>query len=219
MNMDRYLRELSRLLSNGDFGTVYDAENERLKIDYAGAELCAVFPSGQIRFQPENIEPDDRHAAFNKARDLADRIREYVRACEKAPALKATDLQDGYRQITEHNGIVLAAKDMREHGFEFVTWLRSYDGAAVGNGNYFTDYDAAKKDFAVRSGLIDKKRVFSDGQLENIYRSLSFTRDIDDCLTFDYEQQIKELMRQIEGVLPYVKDATPHLDNGPVQGM
>lgn len=217
--MDRYLRELFRLLSSEDFGTVYDAENDRLKVDYAGAELCSVYPSGQIRFRPENVESDDRRAAFSKVQNLSDRVRECVRAYEKAPALKAADLRDGYRQITEHNGIVLAAKDMREHGFEFVTWLRSYDGEAVGNGNYFTDYEIAKTDFAVRSGLIDKMRVFSDGQLENIYRSLSFTKEMSDCLTCDYEQQVNGLMRQIEGVLPYVKDAAPHLDSGPVQGM
>lgn len=217
--MNDYLQELSRYFRNEDFGVVYDGENDRLKVDYAGTELCKIGSTGQIRYRPENIEPDERREAFNGVQKLSDRVLEYVRAYEKAPALKAAELREGYRQITEHNGIVLAAKDMQAHGFEFVTWLRSFNGEAVGNGNYFTDYEAAKTDFAIRSGLIDKNRYFSDEQLENIYRSLSFTKDINDCLTYDYEQQINGLMRQIEDVLPYVKDATPHLDDAPEQGM
>lgn len=76
--MDRYLRELSRLLNNEGFGTVYDAENDRLRVDCAGAKLCTVLSTGQIRFHPENVEPDDRRAAFHNVQNLSDRVREYV---------------------------------------------------------------------------------------------------------------------------------------------
>jgi uncharacterized membrane-anchored protein YjiN (DUF445 family) len=52
--------------------------------------------------------------------------------------------------------------------------------------------------------LIDQKRLFSDEQLENIYRSLEFTKEINDCLTYDYEKELDSLMRHIEKILPYV---------------
>ncbi len=58
----------------------------------------------------------------------------------------------------------------------FVTWKRYYNGSGVCNGGYFLDdYEAAKQDFAIRAGLIEKQRLFSDTQLLDIYQSVNDT--------------------------------------------
>ena len=62
-----------------------------------------------------------------------------------------------------------------EYGFEFVTWDRTYDGNAVYHGNYYKDYDAAKENFAIRSELIDKDKLFSVEELKSIHQCVDFT--------------------------------------------
>ena len=84
----------------------------------------------------------------------------------------------------EFNGTVLAAKHT-EYGFEFVTWDRTFDGKAVCQGKYFEDYAAAKENFAVRSGLVDKDKMFSTEELESIRKCINFTAMYNDDLNFD----------------------------------
>ena len=43
-----------------------------------------------------------------------------------------------------------------------------FDRQGVHAGHYFTEnYEAAKQDFAVRAGLVESQRLFSDEQLVN----------------------------------------------------
>ncbi len=111
--------------------------------------------------------------AYFKIKDIARTVSEYCSAYEKAPVLKAEGLPDNYRCLFEFNGTVLAAKNS-EYGFEFVTWDRSYDNQAVCQGNYYKDYAAAKENFATRSGLINKDKLFSDEQLERLRCCVKF---------------------------------------------
>lgn len=212
--MNRYLQELERQLPRYSCRAEHDDNTNLIKIIDSGSqnELCTVFGSGEIHYRDH--QSDRERELYYTVLALAYRCKEYVDAFEASSYFCAEGLRDGYRLITAHNRIVLAAKDMGRHGFEFITWLRTYDGNAVGNGNYFKDYEAAKKDFALRSGLVDKKRVFTDEQLENLYRCLSFTKEQNDCLTYDQEKELAVLMDQIGDTVPYVRDASPEPENG-----
>ncbi|MFQ9916315.1 MAG: hypothetical protein ACLRWQ_07895 [Flavonifractor plautii] len=56
-------------------------------------------------------------------------------------------------------------------GAQFVTWARDYDWRGVNNGHYYVeDYQGAKEDFALRSGLVARERVFDREQLEELRR-------------------------------------------------
>ena len=52
--------------------------------------------------------------------------------------------------------------------FEFTTW--SYANNSLYHGHYFTDYEKAKEDFAVRSGLLQSTKLFTDKEMMQIYR-------------------------------------------------
>ena len=68
---------------------------------------------------------------------------------------------------------------------------------------YFqNDYDAAKRDFTVRSGLVPKDALFEPEQLAQIYHALSFVREQDETLSFGRDQELAELMEQVGGLLP-----------------
>ena len=91
-------------------------------------------------------------------------------AMEAAPQLKASGLDGDYRILADFGGTVLAGTPSK-YGVQFVTWDWDYDRTGVVHGHYFMEnYDAAKQDFATRSGLIQKEQLFSPEQLTEIFR-------------------------------------------------
>ena len=80
---------------------------------------------------------------------------------EYAPQLKASGLTGDYRVLADFGSAVLAGHPT-ERGVQFVTWEWDFDREGVHHGHYFQDdYDAAKRDFTVRSGLVQKDALFS----------------------------------------------------------
>ena len=74
---------------------------------------------------------------------------------------------------------------------------------SIAHGHYFQDdYDAAKRDFTVRGGLVQKDALFEPEQLAEIYRALAFVREQDESLSFGRDQELAELMEQVGGLLP-----------------
>ena len=132
-------------------------------------------------------------------------VLDYCTAYEKAAPLKAEGLSGNYRCLAEFNGVVLAAKYNEEYGFEFVTWGRTYDGKSLRHGNYYTDYDAAKENFAVRSGLIDKSKLFDTEELESIRKCVNFTARYNDDLNFDDSECLRKLNEKISENIPEQK--------------
>ncbi len=96
---------------------------------------------------------------------------------------------------------MLAAKNT-EYGFEFVTWNRTFDGKGVTQGNYYSDYSTAKENFSVRSGLVDKNKLFDVDELENIRKCVNFTARHNGDLKFDDYEELKKLSEKISESLP-----------------
>ena len=90
-----------------------------------------------------------------------------------------------------------------ECGVQFVTWEWDFDREGVHHGHYFQDdYEAAKRDFTVRSGLVQKDALFEPEQLAEIYRALRFVREQDETISFGRDRELVELMEQVGGLLP-----------------
>ena len=129
-------------------------------------------------------------------------VSEQLTAMEAAPQLKASGLDGDYRSLADFGGTVLAGHPT-ERGVQFVTWEWNYDREGVHHGHYFQDdYDAAKRDFTVRGNLVPKDALFEPEQLAQIYHALSFVREQDETLSFGRDQELKELMEQVGGLLP-----------------
>ena len=54
----------------------------------------------------------------------------------------------------------------------------------------------------MRGGLVPKDALFEPEQLAEIYRALAFVREQDESLSFGRDQELKELMEQVGGLLP-----------------
>ena len=181
--------EVSRVLEQNDF-TVSNSSGY-ISVFSDGKETARIFDNGMIS-TPDGTSGD----AYFEIKKIAGTVSEYCSAYEKTAPLKAEGLSGNYRCLSEFNGTVLAAK-YTEYGFEFVTWDRTYDGKAVCQGNYHNNYMAAKEDFAVRSGLVDKDKLFSTEELEQIGKCVDFTMRHNGDLNFDDCECLKKLNEKI----------------------
>ena len=195
--MTRQLRENDFAVSNG---------NDSLNVMTADNFSVKVFENGSMRV-PENCPSD----SYSQIKNITKAAFDFCYAFAKAATLKADGLSGNYRCLAEFNSTVLAAKYNEEYGFEFVTWDRTFDGKGVTQGNYYSDYSAAKENFATRSGLIDKDKLFSTEELEQLGKCVDFTARHNGDLNFDDCENLKRLGEKISECLPEQQSDAPEL--------
>ena len=153
-------------------------------------------------YRQECVDSVRAQDALQSVIDTAKTTSEYMAILETAPRLKASGLTGDYRVLADFGDAVLAGHPS-ERGVQFVTWEWDFDREGVHHGHYFQDdYDAAKRDFTMRGGLVQKGALFEPEQLADIYRALAFVREQDESLSFGRDQELKELMEQVGGLLP-----------------
>ncbi|MBD5128947.1 MAG: hypothetical protein HDT43_03350 [Ruminococcaceae bacterium] len=184
----RQLRENDFAVSKGD-----DSLNVRTTDSYS----VKILENGSMRV-PEDCPSD----SYSQIKKVMKETYDFCSAYAKAAPLKADGLSEKYRCLAEFNSTVLAAKYNEEYGFEFVTWDRTFDGRGVTQGNYYSDYSAAKENFAIRSGLIDKDKLFSTEELEQLGKCVNFTARHNGDLNFDDCENLKRLGEKISESLP-----------------
>ena len=197
----RYLEETATRLRQNGF-TVEPIEDHHLPVCWEKGRLCRVSGKGSVLYRQERVDALGAQDALQAVIDTAKMTSEYMAILEYAPQLKATDLTGDYRILADF-GDALLAGHLTERGVQFVTWEWDFDRKGVHQGHYFQDdYEAAKRDFTVRSGLVQKGALFEPEQLAEIYRALAFVREQDESLSFGRDQELKELMEQVGGLLP-----------------
>ena len=197
----RYLEETAIRLRQNGF-TVEPIEDHHLPICWGKGRLCRISGKGSVLYRQECVDSVRAQDALQTVIDIAKTTSEYMAILETAPRLKASGLVGDYRVLADFGDAVLAGHPT-ERGVQFVTWEWDFDREGVHHGHYFQqDYDAAKRDFTVRSGLVQKDALFEPEQLAEIYRALRLVREQDESLSFGRDQELAELMEQIGGLLP-----------------
>ena len=197
----RFLEETAIRLRQNGF-TVELIEDHHLPVCWEKGRLCRVSGKGSVLYRQENMDSIRAQDALQTVIDTAKMTSEYMAILEYAPRLKATDLTGDYRILADFGDAVLAGHPT-ERGVQFVTWEWDFDREGVHHGHYFQqDYDAAKRDFTVRSGLVQKDALFEPEQLAEIYRALRLVREQDESLSFGRDQELAELMEQVGKSLP-----------------
>ena len=196
----RFLEETAIRLRQNGF-TVEPIEDHHLPVCWEKGRLCRISGRGSVLYRQERAAPGAQDA-LQTVIDTAKMTSEYMAILEYAPQLKATGLTGDYRILADFGDAVLAGHPT-ERGVQFVTWEWDFDREGVHHGHYFQDdYEAAKRDFTVRSGLVQKDALFEPEQLAEIYHALSFVREQDESLSFGRDQELKEPMEQVGGLLP-----------------
>ena len=197
----RFLEETGIRLRQDGF-TVEPIEDHHLPVCWEKGRLCRITGKGSVFYRREDADTPQAEDALFRIEDIAAKTLEYMTAMETAPRLKATGLTGDYRILADFGDAVLAGHPT-ERGVQFVTWEWDFDREGVHHGHYFQDdYEAAKRDFTVRSGLVQKDALFEPEQLAQIYHALSFVREQDETLSFGRDQELAELMEQVGKSLP-----------------
>ena len=197
----RYLEETAIRLRQNGF-TVEPIEDHHLPVRWEKGRLCRVSGKGSVLYRQENVDSVRAQDALQSVIDTAKMTSEYMAILETATLLKVGGLTGDYRILADFGDAVLAGHPT-ERGVQFVTWEWDFDREGVHHGHYFQDdYDAAKRDFTLRSGLVQKDALFETEQLAQIYHALSFVREQDETLSFGRDQELAELMDQVGGLLP-----------------
>ena len=197
----RFLEETAIRLRQNGF-TVEPIEDHHLPVCWEKGRLCRITGKGSVLYRQENVDSVRTQDALQSVIDTAKMTSEYMAILETATLLKVGGLTGDYRILADFGDAVLAGHPT-ERGVQFVTWEWDFDREGVHHGHYFQDdYDAAKRDFTVRSGLVQKDALFEPEQLAEIYRALAFVREQDETLSFGRDQELAELMDQVGGLLP-----------------
>ena len=197
----RFLEETAIRLRQNGF-TVEPIEDHHLPVCWEKGRLCRVSGKGSVLYRQERVDIPGAQDALQTVIDTAKMTSEYMAILETAPRLKASGLDGDYRILADFGDAVLAGHPT-ERGVQFVTWEWDFDRKGVHQGHYFQDdYEAAKRDFTLRSGLVQKGALFEPEQLAEIYRALRFVREQDETISFGRDRELVELMEQVGGLLP-----------------
>ena len=197
----RYLAEISTNLRRMGFETT-PIKDQHLPVKWNDSDLCRISGRGSVLYRQENVDSIKAQDVLHSVIDTAKMTSEYMAILEHAPQLKASGLVGDYRILADFGDAVLAGHPT-ERGVQFVTWEWDWDRKGVHQGNYFyEDYDAAKRDFTVRSGLVQRDALFEPEQLAEFYHALKFVRECDENLSFGRDQELAELMEQVSRLLP-----------------
>ena len=196
-----FLSEIGIVLRRDGYDTSVP-DNGLLPISADGLPLCRISETGSVRYRDADIGSVEREDALHEVTQTAETVSEYMKLMDAAPLLKAQGLDETYKLLADFNGVVLAGHPSRL-GVQFVTWDWDYERTGVSQGHYMSNhYEAAKKDFAVRSGLVREQQLFSPEYLTEIYRCVQDTLDHPYNLTYDREKCLGKIQEQITNLVP-----------------
>jgi hypothetical protein len=200
----RYFEELTCILKRDSFEP-QPPDGDALPIYYGGEPLCNATENG-IRYFSADVNSAEKEKARDCVADTVTCVKEYMKNMEAAPFLTVTGLDEQYKLLADFNGSVLAGRFSSRCGVQFVTWDWDYGRTGVNHGHYAgNDYEAAKQDFAIRCGFVDKHRFFYNEQLTAIYHGCAMLED-GIILSDDQYKTFKGIREQIECVLPDVAE-------------
>ena len=201
MDTQKYFMELSRILGKNEIQTA-PLKRNTLPILLNARPACRAGPSGELCKFPSDLDNPEASDLYFSVAPISRMVKEYMTAIEQAPLLEATALDEEFRLLAEFNGAVLAGRET-QYGYKFVTWERDYDGTGVMWGHYYMDnYADAKQDFAVRAGLINEQRIFTDKQLMDIYQSVNDTFEAGYEISDAEADHLSGIQAQIEAIIP-----------------
>ncbi len=207
---NRYFEELSRTLYRSGFTTDPVGNDAMLPVQWQGQQLCRVTGEGSVRYFPGAVRETDGNDAVQRVTHIARVTAKYMGQLEAAPQLTANGLTGDYRLLADFNDIVLAGHPTK-YGIQFITWERVQNRTGLYQGNYYgpnvgiDDYTAAKRNFAIRSGLVLRSALFTPEQLTEAYRSIHETLDSGYPIT-------EERQKLLEGMAEQIRTAVPDLE-------
>ena len=175
---NKYFAELARRLRAAGI-TAGHPEKNRLTVLLNNQPVLSVSAGSDVFLLPAGSNPPEASELYHKVAQTAEEVYAYVEAIQTAPLLHASGLSEKFHLLADFGGAVLAGRELGNGwGYQFVTWIWDHDRTGVSHGHYYEeDFQGAKQDFAVRSGLISKAQLFLPEELTQLYRATDYLLD------------------------------------------
>ena len=175
---NKYFAELARRLRAAGI-TAGRPEKNRLTVLLNNQPVLSVSAGSDVFLLPAGSNPPEASELYHKVAQTAEEVYAYVEAIQTAPLLHASGLSEKFHLLADFGGAVLAGRELGNGwGYQFVTWIWDHDRTGVSHGHYYEeDFQGAKQDFAVRSGLISKAQLFLPEELTQLYRATDYLLD------------------------------------------
>lgn len=115
---------------------------------------------------------------------------------------KAIKMVNGVVKINEHDGTVLACKHHPLLGYVLSTYRQETPDGKPVQRQFFYNKDEACESFAVRSGLVDARKLFSETQMRFIHAGLVKLRTQDEEFSEEDLKEIGRLVDRVEELMP-----------------
>lgn len=219
--VQQFFEELSRCLRKEQIES-HNQEDRRLEIFLHGQPALFVSPEHDVFLLPAESNNPEANELYHRVAGMAGEVYEYVEAVQNAPLLGASSLKNPFHLLADFGGAVLAGKELSDgRGYQFNTWIWNYDRTTLIYGhNYAGDFQSAKQDFAVRSGLISNASLFSKEELTELYRATEHLLAEDPDLNDKQMKAIQDARLKIEFSVPDLDTQLEHRqDNSPQMEM
>ena len=211
-------KELSKRLRDR-YDTKMDG-NGWLEVSSDGIPLCRIKYNGQFLSNADQTLSDEYRSKTADIQAEISAAREYVGLYEHAPQMQVADVSN-HRQLAAFGDTVLAATYSEKNGFMFCTWKQNKDGSLVFWGDHSPNYEYVKEAFAVRSGLVNKHRLFSENESADLCRCVDFAKANGETLTYEQERQLDKLQEKLTDGYPSLEAEPPTFEqeSAPQQNM
>lgn len=175
---NKYFTELAHRLQAAGITTGHPERNQ-LTVLLNDQPVLFVSSESDVFLLPAGSNPPEASELYHKVAQTAEEVYAYVEAIQTAPLLHASGLSEKFHLLADFGGAVLAGRELGNGwGYQFVTWIWGHDRTGVSHGHYYEeDFQGAKQDFAVRSGLISKAQLFLPEELTQLYRATDYLLD------------------------------------------
>ena len=175
---NKYFTELAHRLQAAGITTGHPERNQ-LTVLLNDQPVLFVSSESDVFLLPAGSNPPEASELYHKVAQTAEEVYAYVEAIQTAPLLHASGLSEKFHLLADFGGAVLAGRELGNGwGYQFVTWIWDHDRTGVSHGHYYVeDFQGAKQDFAVRSGLISKAQLFLPEELTQLYRATDYLLD------------------------------------------
>ena len=175
---NKYFTELAHRLQAAGITTGHPERNQ-LTVLLNDQPVLFVSSESDVFLLPAGSNPPEASELYHKVAQTAEEVYAYVEAIQTAPLLHASGLSEKFHLLADFGGAVLAGRELGNGwGYQFVTWIWDHDRTGVSHGHYYEeDFQGAKQDFAVRSGLISKAQLFLPDELTQLYRATDYLLD------------------------------------------
>ena len=200
---NKFFEELSRCLRKKEIESA-NYEDKRLEVFLHGQPVLFVSPANDVFLLPAGSKNEEASELYHQVAMDADEVYSYVETMQNAPLLHASGLHEDFRLLADFGGAVLAGQERENgQGYQFVTWIWDYDRTGVSHGHYYEDdFQSAKQDFAVRSGLIPRAQLFTPEELTELYRAAEHWFYEGPELDYKQQKAIQEARTKIEYTVP-----------------